>query len=164
MHAEKGQFDLEDVCRGISEKMKRRHPHVFGSARWPTARRSSATGSRSRALRRGRAAVIGPGCRADQPAGSDESLRRFGAGGAVTVRLGGLEGVLEKLQEELAEFTAAAAKGCGAGGAGVRRYPLHAGECRPVQRSAPETALAARSRNLSTVPQMEKSSRTADGT
>ncbi|HIX29443.1 MAG TPA: MazG family protein [Candidatus Blautia stercoravium] len=27
---EKGLFTLEDVCRGISEKMVRRHPHVFG--------------------------------------------------------------------------------------------------------------------------------------
>ena len=27
---EEGIFTLEDVCRGISEKMVRRHPHVFG--------------------------------------------------------------------------------------------------------------------------------------
>ncbi len=27
---EEGLFTLEDVCRGISEKMGRRHPHVFG--------------------------------------------------------------------------------------------------------------------------------------
>lgn len=35
MHAqiaeEEGLFSLEDVCRGISEKMMRRHPHVFGT-------------------------------------------------------------------------------------------------------------------------------------
>ena len=34
MHAqiaeEEGLFTLEDVCRGIREKMIRRHPHVFG--------------------------------------------------------------------------------------------------------------------------------------
>lgn len=34
MHAqiagEAGLFTMEDVCRGISEKMIRRHPHVFG--------------------------------------------------------------------------------------------------------------------------------------
>lgn len=34
MHAqiaeEEGLFTLEDVCRGISDKMVRRHPHVFG--------------------------------------------------------------------------------------------------------------------------------------
>lgn len=27
---ELGLFSMEDVCRGISEKMIRRHPHVFG--------------------------------------------------------------------------------------------------------------------------------------
>ena len=30
---EKGQFDFDDVARGISDKMKRRHPHVFGELR-----------------------------------------------------------------------------------------------------------------------------------
>ena len=28
---EEGLFTMEDVCRGISEKMIRRHPHVFGT-------------------------------------------------------------------------------------------------------------------------------------
>ncbi len=27
---EQGQFDFDDVAQGISEKMRRRHPHVFG--------------------------------------------------------------------------------------------------------------------------------------
>jgi len=31
MAAEKGYFDFEDVAQGISEKLERRHPHVFGS-------------------------------------------------------------------------------------------------------------------------------------
>ena len=35
MHAqiakEEGLFDMDDVCRGICEKMIRRHPHVFGN-------------------------------------------------------------------------------------------------------------------------------------
>lgn len=30
---ERGQFTMEDVLRGIHEKMVRRHPHVFGSRR-----------------------------------------------------------------------------------------------------------------------------------
>jgi len=30
--AEAGEFDINDVVRGISEKMIHRHPHVFGSA------------------------------------------------------------------------------------------------------------------------------------
>ena len=36
MHAqiasEQGRFDIEDVVQGVSEKMIRRHPHVFGNA------------------------------------------------------------------------------------------------------------------------------------
>jgi tetrapyrrole methylase family protein/MazG family protein len=32
MHEERAAFTLADVCRTISEKMTRRHPHVFGSA------------------------------------------------------------------------------------------------------------------------------------
>lgn len=32
MASEKGYFDFEDVAGGISEKMIRRHPHVFGSS------------------------------------------------------------------------------------------------------------------------------------
>ena len=28
--ADEGLFDLEDVARGIADKMVRRHPHVFG--------------------------------------------------------------------------------------------------------------------------------------
>ena len=30
---EKGQFDFDDVAAGICEKMRRRHPHVFGDTR-----------------------------------------------------------------------------------------------------------------------------------
>jgi MazG family protein len=30
---EQGQFDFDDVARGISDKMRRRHPHVFGDQR-----------------------------------------------------------------------------------------------------------------------------------
>jgi MazG family protein len=34
---EKGQFDIEDVARSQYLKLKRRHPHVFGDAHYPTA-------------------------------------------------------------------------------------------------------------------------------
>lgn len=33
MASERGAFNFTDVCRGITEKMLRRHPHVFGTAR-----------------------------------------------------------------------------------------------------------------------------------
>lgn len=31
--AEEGRFTIEDVVRGVNEKMIRRHPHVFGDAK-----------------------------------------------------------------------------------------------------------------------------------
>lgn len=35
--AERGEFDFDDVARGINEKLIRRHPHIFGDARAETA-------------------------------------------------------------------------------------------------------------------------------
>ena len=49
---ESGDFTLDDVARGISDKMHRRNPHVFGADGGPTdddgrrGRRSSGSGSR----------------------------------------------------------------------------------------------------------------------
>ena len=34
--AEEGAFTVEDVCRGINEKLVRRHPHVFGDVKADT--------------------------------------------------------------------------------------------------------------------------------
>lgn len=34
---ERGEFDIDDVCRSIHEKMVRRHPHVFGTARFESS-------------------------------------------------------------------------------------------------------------------------------
>ncbi|MBF0505852.1 MAG: nucleoside triphosphate pyrophosphohydrolase [Nitrospirae bacterium] len=34
---ESGEFSIEDVIEGISEKLTRRHPHVFGDARFETS-------------------------------------------------------------------------------------------------------------------------------
>jgi tetrapyrrole methylase family protein/MazG family protein len=35
--AEEGAFTVEEVCRGINEKLVRRHPHVFGDVKADTA-------------------------------------------------------------------------------------------------------------------------------
>lgn len=50
MAREAGQFDFDDVARGIVEKLVRRHPHVFGGAPVPTAQ--SAAWEESKALER----------------------------------------------------------------------------------------------------------------
>ena len=34
---ERGEFDIDDVCRCIHQKMVRRHPHVFGQARFDSS-------------------------------------------------------------------------------------------------------------------------------
>lgn len=39
--ADAGEFTIDDVCRGINEKMVRRHPHVFGDATAETAKDTS---------------------------------------------------------------------------------------------------------------------------
>ena len=39
---EEGLFTMEDVCRGISEKMIRRHPHVFGKAEFASVEEQKA--------------------------------------------------------------------------------------------------------------------------
>ena len=52
---EKGQFDIQDVARSQYLKLKRRHPHVFGSRKFKTAgevlRNWDAVKSRERDLR-----------------------------------------------------------------------------------------------------------------
>src|SRR5437879_8643844 len=48
MAQEQGAFEFGDVVQSISEKLLRRHPHVFGAAGAITARRSKACGSASR--------------------------------------------------------------------------------------------------------------------
>jgi MazG family protein len=111
MHTEKGQFDLEDVCRGISEKMKRRHPHVFGSA--PVADSAEVV----RNWQRIKSAEKGAGLRSSVLDAVPTSLPGLMRAYAVSERAArtrfdwkDLKGVLEKLQEELAEFTAAAGR------------------------------------------------------
>ena len=66
-----GEFDLDDVARDITDKMRRRNPHVFGpeaagAGRETAADRSPRSGSRSRPPRRARPRSptgCRPGCR-----------------------------------------------------------------------------------------------------
>jgi tetrapyrrole methylase family protein/MazG family protein len=108
MHAEKGHFDLEDVCRGIGEKMKRRHPHVFGSA--PVADSAEVVRNWQQIKSAEKEAGLRSSVLDAVPTGLPGLLRAY----AVSERAArtrfdweDLEGVLEKLREELAEFTAA---------------------------------------------------------
>ena len=66
MAEQEGRFSFDDVANAISDKLVRRHPHVFGDvvANDP-GRRSSGTGSRSssRSTRRRRATARSTACR-----------------------------------------------------------------------------------------------------
>lgn len=109
MHSEKGQFDLSQVCREIGAKMKRRHPHVFGSAHVTD---SAEVVRNWQEIKRGEKDAGSPVSALDAvPAGLPGLMRAYAVSErAARVRFDweGLPGVLAKLQEELTEFTAAA--------------------------------------------------------
>lgn len=106
LHSEKRQFGLEEVCREISAKMKRRHPHVFGTVRvadsaevvrnWQEIKR----GEKDAARRSSALDAV--------PAGLPGLMRAYAVSErAARVRFDwpDLAGVLAKLQEELREFS-----------------------------------------------------------
>jgi tetrapyrrole methylase family protein/MazG family protein len=112
VYAESRHFDLDGVCRTVAGKMRRRHPHVFGSTQvkdsaevvrnWQEIKRNEKGNAR-------RASVLDA-----VPASLPGMLRAF----AVSERAArarfdwpDLDGVMGQLAEELAEFRAAAAAG-----------------------------------------------------
>jgi tetrapyrrole methylase family protein/MazG family protein len=110
LHSEQGRFDLEQVCREIGAKMKRRHPHVFGSAR--VADSAEVVRNWQQIKRGEKGAGRRPSALDAVPAGQPSLMRAC----AVSERAArarfdweDLSGVLAKLQEELAEFNAAVA-------------------------------------------------------
>jgi nucleoside triphosphate diphosphatase len=112
MHAEAGAFTLADVCRAISDKMVRRHPHVFGST---TVAGSDEVVRNWRRIKQDekrhhqRQSVLD-----SVPASLPSLMRAF----AVSERAAGarfdwqdVDGVLAKLAEEVAEFREALSRG-----------------------------------------------------
>ena len=111
MFAERDQFDLDAVCRTIADKMKRRHPHVFGATRvadsaevirnWQQIKKSEKNGDEP-------ASVLD-----SVPASLPGLLRAHAVSeraAAAVFDWADLSGVLAKLDEELVEFKAAAAR------------------------------------------------------
>lgn len=108
MYAEKDQFDLEAVCRAIVDKMKRRHPHVFGSTRVADSAEVVRNWQQIKQDEKD------PGARASVldsvPASLPGLIRAYAVSeraAAAKFDWGSLDGVLQKLEEELAEFRAA---------------------------------------------------------
>jgi tetrapyrrole methylase family protein/MazG family protein len=120
--AEAGVFDLTDVNATIAAKIVRRHPHVFGDAEARTAGDVNRQWERIKAAERTAAAAQGSGDDGDTPPppkgaldGVSRSLPALAASQEMQERAANIgyewptiEGVLDKVHEELAELRAAA--------------------------------------------------------
>lgn len=112
IYAEARAFGLEEVCRRIAEKMRRRHPHVFGDA--AVADSAEVVANWQRIKRREKSGGPPASVLDGLPRGLPALLRAH----AVSERAArerfdwrGLAEVVAKLAEELAELQAAAAAG-----------------------------------------------------
>jgi len=176
MYAESGRFDLDGVCRVIAEKMRRRHPHVFGTTRvadsaevvrnWQEIKRNEKENGGRESLLDG------------VPAGMPGLLRAYTVSErAARARFDwkDLDAVMAQLQEEVGEFRAAAAAGDAEQASGefgdilftlvnVARFSgVHpetalTASIRKFERRfrALENVAAARGRKLAEIPQEEK--------
>jgi len=106
---EQGAFDFEDVVNAISDKLERRHPHVFADAKIATAQEQNVAWEehkrKERALRDSAASVLD-----DVPVGLP-SLTRAAKLGKRASSIGfdwpNIDGVLDKIEEEVGELRAA---------------------------------------------------------
>jgi tetrapyrrole methylase family protein/MazG family protein len=114
--AEEGVFDLADVQAAIAANIVRRHPHVFGDTEARTARDVNRQWERIKADERAEEAIAAPDGTATRSAldGVSRSLPALAASQEMQERAANLgydwpnlEGVLEKLREELDEVLAA---------------------------------------------------------
>jgi MazG family protein len=111
MYAEKDQFDLEAVCRAITEKMKRRHPHVFGSTRVADSAEVIRNWREIKQSEKG--AAIQESVLDSVPASLPSLIRAYAVSeraAAVKFDWDGVQAVLQKLEEELAEFRVASGR------------------------------------------------------
>lgn len=107
MAEEDGRFDVSAVTRAISDKMIRRHPHVFGDEAARDAERQTAAWEAQKAAERAARAETGA------LAGVSTALPALTRAAKLTRRAARVgfdwpdaESVLEKLAEETAEFRA----------------------------------------------------------
>ncbi len=114
MAAEEGRFTIEEVLDGISDKLVRRHPHVFGGESAATAAQVLKRWNELKVEEKGPPA---PGALLDNvPRTAPALLEAFqltSRASLVGFDWPGLEGPLEKLDEELREFHEARRDGAG---------------------------------------------------
>ncbi len=110
---EQGQFNFDDVARGITDKMRRRHPHVFGATRDPQISGESLS-QQWQALKQqeksGRDNAL-----SESDEGSNSAIYRARQIQKYAARTGfdwpDINPVFNKLEEELAEFKEAIKSG-----------------------------------------------------
>ena len=118
MAQEQGAFDFGDVVMAITEKLMRRHPHVFGDTRdltpdqvkglWSKIKAEEKAEREARHRKAGNAAA--DGTLADVPAGLptlERALKLQAKAGTVGFDWNDPKAVLDKIAEEAAEISAA---------------------------------------------------------
>jgi tetrapyrrole methylase family protein/MazG family protein/ATP diphosphatase len=114
MAKEAGLFDFDDVARSIAAKMVRRHPHVFGDANARTARQQTEAWEEIKARERS-AKASRPAGVLDDVAMALPALTRAVKLSRRAARVGfawpSIDGVMDKLREEVAELEAEVAAG-----------------------------------------------------
>jgi XTP/dITP diphosphohydrolase len=105
--SEAGQFTIEDVAQSISEKLIRRHPHVFGDVRVADVAQVKANWDEIKAVEKGKTTEL----LSDKLSGYAEKLPPLTAAMKISNRAAAMgfewesvEGVWEKFAEELGEF------------------------------------------------------------
>jgi tetrapyrrole methylase family protein/MazG family protein/ATP diphosphatase len=113
MAREAGSFDFADVAVAIADKMIRRHPHVFGETQARTADEQTRAWESQKADERaakGRASSVLDGVALALPA-LTRAVKLSRRAARVGFVWSSIEGVLEKLQEEIGELRAELAAG-----------------------------------------------------
>lgn len=105
---EEGRFDFEDVARGISDKLVRRHPHVFADATIDSAEEQTQAWEEHKRRERDRKATQGQAGTLEGVSLALPALVRAAKLQRRAARVGfdwpEVEGVIAKVQEELAEL------------------------------------------------------------
>jgi XTP/dITP diphosphohydrolase len=110
--SEAGQFTLAEVAQGISQKLVRRHPHVFGDVRVADIAQVKANWEEIKAIEKGTTTEL----LSDRLSSYAEKLPPLTAAMKISNRAAALgfewesvDGVWEKFEEELGEFKEALA-------------------------------------------------------
>jgi XTP/dITP diphosphohydrolase len=108
--SEAEQFTLEDVARGIEEKLIRRHPHVFGEVRVADVAEVKANWEQIKAIEKGQTTEL----LSDKLNSYTEKLPPLTAAMKISNKAAAMgfewenvDGVWEKFEEELGEFKSA---------------------------------------------------------